>query len=142
MKQQPTTTNGRLAAGRGGRAAARAGPGRAGHARRRCASPLPHPPLSLFSNKGPGAFDSVFWLNSRRHCSGTALCLRKWLSLNSTPLPPLSALGQRRLIVPPSLAYGDKGIQEIPPNATLEFDVELLSIKSSPLGSRVKLIEG
>ncbi|CDP15323.1 unnamed protein product [Coffea canephora] len=50
--------------------------------------------------------------------------------------------GQRLLIVPPELAYGSKGIQEIPPNATIELDVELLSIKQSPFGSPVKVIEG
>ena len=38
--------------------------------------------------------------------------------------------------------YGSKGIAEIPGNATLELDVELLSIKSSPFGSRVKVVEG
>ncbi|KAK4768963.1 hypothetical protein SAY86_027113 [Trapa natans] len=42
--------------------------------------------------------------------------------------------GQRLLIVPPELAYGSKGVQEIPPNATIELDVELLSIKQSPFG--------
>ncbi|XP_029123390.1 peptidyl-prolyl cis-trans isomerase FKBP16-4, chloroplastic isoform X2 [Elaeis guineensis] len=50
--------------------------------------------------------------------------------------------GQRLLIVPPDLAYGSKGVQEIPPNATIELDVELLAIKQSPFGSGVKLIEG
>ncbi|WOL19657.1 hypothetical protein Cni_G28459 [Canna indica] len=50
--------------------------------------------------------------------------------------------GQRLLIVPPELAYGSKGVQEIPPNATIELDVELLAIKQSPFGSGVKLIEG
>ncbi|XP_028557219.1 peptidyl-prolyl cis-trans isomerase FKBP16-4, chloroplastic-like isoform X8 [Dendrobium catenatum] len=50
--------------------------------------------------------------------------------------------GQRLLIVPPKLAYGSKGVQEIPPNATIELDVELISIKSSPFGFGVKLIEG
>lgn len=50
--------------------------------------------------------------------------------------------GQRLLIVPPELAYGSKGVQEIPPNATIELDVELLSIKQSPFGSPVKLVEG
>lgn len=29
--------------------------------------------------------------------------------------------GQRKAIVPPKLAYGDKGIGEIPPNAELEM---------------------
>lgn len=50
--------------------------------------------------------------------------------------------GQRRLLVPPSLAYGDKGVGEIPPNATLTIDVQLLSVKQNAIGSRVKLVEG
>jgi FKBP-type peptidyl-prolyl cis-trans isomerase len=37
--------------------------------------------------------------------------------------------GQRRAIVPPALAYGDFQVQEIAPNSTLQFDIELLSIK-------------
>lgn len=50
--------------------------------------------------------------------------------------------GQRLLIVPPELAYGSKGVQEIPPNATIEIDIELLAIKQSPFGSPVKIVEG
>ncbi|KAL2621446.1 hypothetical protein R1flu_001651 [Riccia fluitans] len=50
--------------------------------------------------------------------------------------------GQRLLILPPDLAYGDRGVQEIPGNATIELNVELLSIKQSPFGSSVKLVEG
>ncbi|ESQ49063.1 hypothetical protein EUTSA_v10021451mg [Eutrema salsugineum] len=50
--------------------------------------------------------------------------------------------GQRLVIVPPELAYGKKGVQEIPPNATIELDIELLSIKQSPFGTPVKIVEG
>ena len=38
--------------------------------------------------------------------------------------------------------YGSKGIGEIPADATLELDVELLSVKTSPFGSRVRVVEG
>lgn len=38
--------------------------------------------------------------------------------------------GRRKLIIPPDLAYGDRGAgTAIPPKSTLHFDIELLSIK-------------
>ena len=41
----------------------------------------------------------------------------------------MRAGGQRRLIVPPALAYGRAQYGKVPPNSTLVFDVELISVR-------------
>jgi len=37
--------------------------------------------------------------------------------------------GQRVLVIPPKMAYGERGIGPIPPNSTLVFSIELMEIK-------------
>jgi FKBP-type peptidyl-prolyl cis-trans isomerase len=37
--------------------------------------------------------------------------------------------GQRRLVIPSELGYGDRDLGTIPPNSVLIFDVELISVR-------------
>ena len=56
---------------------------------------------------------------------GAAQVIRGW----DQGVPGLRVGGLRRLVLPPDLAYGSRGSgSSIPPNATLVFDVRLLSI--------------
>jgi FKBP-type peptidyl-prolyl cis-trans isomerase FkpA len=50
--------------------------------------------------------------------------------------------GARRLILPPSLAYGSNRYASIPPNSTLIFDIELVEIHEPPAVTAVNPASG
>jgi len=56
---------------------------------------------------------------------GTGQVIRGW----DQGVAGMRVGGQRRLVIPPELAYGSAGRGTIPPNATLVFDITLNSVR-------------
>lgn len=52
-----------------------------------------------------------------------------FICLHKTAAVILDCGLQRSVIVPPERGYGKQGLLEIPPNATFELQVQLLSVK-------------
>ena len=75
-------------------------------------------------NKGL-QFDSSIGRTPFTFTLGTGQVIKGW----DQGLPGMRVGGKRRLIIPPSLSYGDTRSSLIPPNATLLFDIDLLSIQ-------------
>ncbi len=68
----------------------------------------------------PGTFPYV---------QGVTSLIAGWTEGTST----MKVGGERKLIIPPQLGYGQEGAGDaVPPNATLIFDIKLLSIDPNP----------
>ena len=72
-------------------------------------------------------FDSSAGREPFEFVLGTGLVIEGW----HLGLQGMKEGGLRRLIIPPSLAYGTVRNASIPPNATLVFDVELLAVNGA-----------
>lgn len=64
----------------------------------------------------PGTFEYV---------QGVTSLIPGWTEGTSTMKPG----GKRKLIIPPNLGYGDRDMGVIPPNSTLIFTIEVVSVK-------------
>ena len=76
----------------------------------------------LHDSAQPDAKGSMFDMNpSFPFRLGTGAVIRGW----DQGVVNMRVGGQRRLVIPPELAYGSSGRGPIPPNATLVFDITL-----------------
>jgi FKBP-type peptidyl-prolyl cis-trans isomerase FkpA len=80
----------------------------------------------LHDSSKPDAKGSQFESNTYQFRLGTGAVIRGW----DQGVAGMRVGGQRRLVIPPDLAYGDRSPgAAIPPNATLVFDVTLTNVQ-------------
>jgi FKBP-type peptidyl-prolyl cis-trans isomerase FkpA len=81
--------------------------------------------LWLYSTTAADHKGSLIQAGTAPFVIGTGQVIRGWVQ----GVPGMRVGGVRRLILPPDLAYGSAGHEpDIPPNATLVFDIELLAV--------------
>lgn len=74
--------------------------------------------------------DGTEFLSSKPGLPATFQVKNGFIPALSQVLPLMTAGSKWQLFVPPQLAYGAQGVgRQVPPNATIHFEVELLSVK-------------
>ncbi len=76
-----------------------------------------------------GHLDSGFVFDSTKGKDPAVFGLERVIICWNEGIPKLRPGAKAKLTCPPNIAYGEKGQGNIPPNATLHFDVELISIE-------------
>jgi FKBP-type peptidyl-prolyl cis-trans isomerase FkpA len=79
---------------------------------------------SKAEQKGP-IFSSTLGTSSYSFTLGAGTVIQGW----EEGLVGMQVGGRRRLVVPPSMAYGDTRSSSIPPNCTLLFEIDLLDVE-------------
>jgi FKBP-type peptidyl-prolyl cis-trans isomerase FkpA len=77
------------------------------------------------SDKKGLVFDTTVGKDPLTFTLGAGSVISGW----ETGLLGMKVGGARRLVLPPSYAYGSSRYASIPPNATLIFDIELVSVQ-------------
>jgi FKBP-type peptidyl-prolyl cis-trans isomerase FkpA len=75
-------------------------------------------------NQKGGVFDTSLGATPFSFTLGAGQVIDGW----DQGVPGMKVGGVRRLVIPPSLAYGSTRSGIIPPNATLIFEIELVSV--------------